>query len=286
MVIAPLIGPAMGASIGTVLSERELFRESVKFQIVGGAAAVLSATVFALGVRYGLLVPPGTDVLGISQVSGRLTPDFLSLVVALGAGAAGVLSLASGVSVALVGVMIAAALVPPAAAVGVAIAWNQPVAAISSLVLVLVNLLSINLSGLIVLWYLGYKPTSWFQLNQTRSTLFKRISVLVVAIAVLSVFLGGVTFATVDNARFQNQTQQDVAAVLNETENASLLDVRFVGAENVPFDRTEKVVVTVGHEPNEEFPDLADRLSISVNSNTKKRVSVEVRFVPIERIPA
>ncbi|PSQ46120.1 TIGR00341 family protein [Halobacteriales archaeon SW_6_65_15] len=288
MVIAPLIGPAMGASIGTVLSERELFRESVKYQLIGGVAAILSATVFAVGVRYGLLIPPETEVLGISQVSGRLTPDFLSLIVALGAGAAGVLSLASGVSVALVGVMIAAALVPPAAAVGVAIAWQQPVAAVSSLVLVLVNIFSINLSGLIVLWYLGYKPTSWFQINQTRSTLFKRIGVLLVAIAVLSVFLGGVTYATVQNATFHNQAQEDVRTVLNETEgDPQLIEMHFVGGGDVlPFERSEKVIVTVGHEKNREFPDLADRLSIRINGNTGQRVTVEVRYVQIETIPA
>ena len=286
MVIAPLIGPAMGASIGTVLSERELFRKSVKYQFIGGFVTIAAATVFALGVRHGLLVPPGIEVTTIPQISGRLSPDFLSLVVALGAGAAGVLSLASGVSVALVGVMIAAALVPPAAAVGVSLAWWHPMAAVSSLVLVLVNVLSINLSGLLVLWYLGYKPTTWFQINETRSTLFKRIGVLVFAIAVLSVFLGGVTYTTIQSAQFQNQAQEDVAAVLNETEGARLLDINFVGDQAHPFEGSEKVIVTVGHEQGRQFPDLADRLSITINGHTDQRVSVEVRFVQVENIPA
>jgi uncharacterized hydrophobic protein (TIGR00341 family) len=286
MVIAPLIGPGIGASVGTVLSERELFRESVKYQIIGTIAAIVAATLFALGVRYGFLVPPGTDVLGISQVSGRLAPDFLSLVVALGAGAAGILSLASGVSVAIVGVMIAAALVPPMAAVGIGIAWQEPMAAISSFVLVLVNLLSINLSGLIVLWYLGYKPKSWFRLSETRTILFKRITVLVVAIGLLSVFLGGVTYATIESATFQNDAQSDIEAVLANTEGAELLDVRFVGGENLPFQSSEKVVVTVGHPPGAELPDLADRLSIRINGNTEKRVTVQVRYIETETIPA
>jgi uncharacterized hydrophobic protein (TIGR00341 family) len=287
MVIAPLIGPAMGASIGTVLSERDLFRESVKFQLIGGVVTIAAATVFALAVRYGLLVPPGIEVTTIPQISGRLSPDFLSLVVALGAGAAGVLSLASGVSVALVGVMIAAALVPPAAAVGISIAWGHPIAAVSSLVLVLVNILSINLSGLIVLWYLGYKPTTWFQINETRTTLFKRISVLVVAIAVLSVFLGGVTYTTIQNAQFQNDAQEDVQQVLENTEgDPQLLDISFVGGQSHPFERSEKVIVTVGHERGQQFPDLVDRLSIKINQNTDQRVSVEVRFVQTEQIPA
>ncbi|WP_115862559.1 TIGR00341 family protein [Halorussus litoreus] len=286
MVIAPLIGPAMSASVGTVLSDRELFREGVKLQFVGGATAIGAATLFALAVRYGYLVPPWTDVTAISQVSGRLTPDFLSLVVALGAGAAGVLSLASGVSVALVGVMIAAALVPPAAAVGVAVAWGEPMAAVSSLVLVLVNLLSINLSGLAVLWYLGYQPKSWFQLNETRSTLIKRAGVLLLAIAVLSVFLGGVTYTTVQNATFQNQAEQDVKSLLGtgEYENAVLFDMAFEQRGTLPFDQSDRVVVTVGRPPGAEYSGLADRVSERVNRNADGAVSVQVRFVEYETV--
>ncbi|WP_137284003.1 TIGR00341 family protein [Halorussus salinisoli] len=286
MVIAPLIGPAMGTSVGTVLGDRQLFRRGVKYQFIGGFAAIAAATLFSVGVRYGFLLPPGTDVLGISQVSGRLTPDFLSLAVALGAGAAGALSLASGVSVAIVGVMIAAALVPPAAAVGIGIAWQQPLAAVSSLVLVLVNILSINLSGLVVLWYLDYGPKDWFELNQTRSVLFKRAGVLVVAIALLSLFLGGVTFATIENATFQNRAQEKAHTVLTEEEyeGARLFDMEFVGSSNLPFDQSERVVITVGRPPGVEYPDLPRRLSQRINRNTAQEIVVDVRFVEYERV--
>ncbi|MFC7081552.1 TIGR00341 family protein [Halorussus caseinilyticus] len=287
MVIAPLIGPAMGASVGTVLGDRQLFRRGVKYQFIGGFAAIASATLFSLGVRYGFLLPPGTDVLGISQVSGRLTPDFLSLAVALGAGTAGALSLASGVSVAIVGVMIAAALVPPAAAVGIAIAWQQPLAAVSSLVLVLVNIFSINLSGLVVFWYLDYGPKNWFELNQTRSVLFKRVGVLVVAIALLSLFLGGVTYTTIQNATFQNQAQQEVNRVLDQSqyEEATLLNVEFEQSGTLPFDQSQRVVVTVGRPPGEEYPDLAEQLSRRVNRNTGHDIVVQVRYVEVEQVP-
>lgn len=286
MVIAPLIGPAMGASVGTVLNDRELFRNGVKYQFIGGVAAIVSATVFAIGVRHGFLVPPGTNVTTIPQVSGRLSPDFLSLVVALGAGAAGVLSLASGVSVALVGVMIAAALVPPAAAVGIALAWWQPMAAVSSFVLVLVNILSINLSGLVVLWYLGYQPQSWFRLNETRSTLFKRMAVLVFAIAILSVFLGGVTFATVQNATFQNQAQEEVETVVGsgQYEGARLFDVTFDDSGTIPFGQPQTVIITVGRPADEEYLGLAEQVSRRINRNTDREVTVLVRFVEYDRV--
>ncbi|USZ69458.1 TIGR00341 family protein [Halorussus salilacus] len=286
MVIAPLIGPAVGASVGTVLGDRELFRDGLRFQVLGGTLTIASATVFAVAVRFGFLVPPGTDVTTIPQISGRLTPDFLSLVVALGAGAAGVLSVASGVSVALVGVMIAAALVPPAAAVGISIAWGHPMAAISSGVLVLVNLLSINLSGLVVLWYLGYRPNEWFQLDETRANLLKRAGVLLAALAILSVFLGGVTFTSMQSASFQEDARDEVKQVVVDTPGAQLLGVEFQTTDDPTFSRSSRVVVTVGRPSGEEYPDLAERLSRRINAHADNRVAVQVRFVDTETVPA
>jgi len=116
------------------------------------------------------------------------------LVVAIGAGLAGIISLMTGVSAALVGVMIAVALIPPAAAVGIGIAFQIPRLVIGAGVIVAVNVLSINLSALVTLWYEGYRPQRWFREDDARAAFLKRAAILVAAIAVLSVFLGGVTY--------------------------------------------------------------------------------------------
>ncbi|WP_132058075.1 TIGR00341 family protein [Halorussus amylolyticus] len=282
MVIAPLIGPAMETSVGTVLGDRELFREGLKLQTFGLVLTIVVATLFALVGRFGLLVPPGVDVTSISQISGRLSPDLLSLVVALGAGAAGAISIGSGVSVTLVGVMIAAALVPPAAAAGISLAWGHPIAAISSTVLVLVNVLSINFAGLAVLWYMDYRPKNWFKQDETRSVLLKRVGALLVGIAVLSVFLGGVTVSTMQSASFQEDTQQEIRGVLAETPEATLLDVAFETAGTPPFVESERVVVTVGRPSGREYPGLADRISARINDGERGPVEVEVRYVDID----
>ena len=126
MVIAPLIGPALGASVGTVVDDEDLFTESVAYQIVGVVLAIAAAAIFALIARTTNIIPPGLALSSVGEISERLAPDLLSLIIALGAGVAGVVSIATGTSVALVGVMIAAALIPPAGVAGVAIAWGQP----------------------------------------------------------------------------------------------------------------------------------------------------------------
>ncbi len=155
MVLAPLLGPAISASVGTVIDKSELFHRGVRLQAIGVVVGVLTATAFAWIMRTAYLVPSGFAVTATPQIVERLSPDLLSLIVALVAGVAGILSIATGAGMALVGVMMAAALLPPAATVGIGIAWLNPGVALQSGVLLAVNLLAINFAGLVTLWYLG-----------------------------------------------------------------------------------------------------------------------------------
>ncbi len=66
MVIAPLLGPAMSASVGTVVDDEELFRRGVYLQLVGVVLAVVGAAAFAFFVKFTNVVPPGLYVLSLS----------------------------------------------------------------------------------------------------------------------------------------------------------------------------------------------------------------------------
>lgn len=284
MVIAPLIGPAMSTSVGSVVADRDLFVRGVTRQAIGFGVAIPAAAAFALFARTVNLVPPGIDLLALEQVSGRLSPDFLSLAVALGAGVAGALSLSTGVSTALVGVMIAAALIPPTAVIGIGIAWAMPQAVLGASVLVLVNVLSINLAALVVLWQEGYQPEDWFRLSEARSATLKRIAALAVAILVLSVFLGASTLATYQTATFEDRARTTVEGTLAEFDDATLLDVQFSYRQSMLFREVDRVVVTVGVESGVETPpELASILEARLEARTDESVGVEVRYLTIER---
>ncbi|ELY65306.1 TIGR00341 family protein [Natronococcus jeotgali] len=284
MVIAPLIGPALGASVGSVIDEEELFVESVTYQIVGIVFAIGAAAVFAWMVKVTNIVPPGLDISEVGEISERLAPDLLSLVVALGAGVAGIVSIATGISVALVGVMIAAALIPPAAAAGVAIAWGQPTAAIGSTALVLVNVLSVNLAGLLTLWYLGYRPESLFELGQTEKRVRKRIVGLVVIVLVFAVFLGAITYSSYQAGNFEEDVNEEVTAAL-EAEAYSqyqLLDIQVVMDENYPIQSPQRVVITIGGPPGETAPGLGSEIRERVEQHAADDdVEIEIRYVTI-----
>ncbi|WP_318568389.1 TIGR00341 family protein [Salinigranum marinum] len=298
MVIAPLIGPAMATSVGTVVDDEELFDRGVRLQVLGGVLAVAGAAVFAFAVRWSGIVPlTATEVFAIGEVRERLSPDVLSLAVALGAGVAGALSLSTGVSSALVGVMIAAALVPPTAVVGIGIAWGRPTAVVGSAVLVLVNFLAINLVALAVLWHQGYRPERWFKLDEARTATLKRIAVLAVGLVVLSAFLAGVTYSTYRTATFEEDARAAVAAELEATDTELELLSMTVEYEDFPFRRPTRVVVTVGHPIDTEPPPLADRLGGRVRAvarqppppqlpvETNGDVAVDVRYVPVDGSP-
>nr|WP_206335471.1 TIGR00341 family protein [Natronolimnobius sp. AArcel1] len=286
MVIAPLIGPALGLSVGSVINDEDLFHESLRYQLLGIVLAIGAAAVFALLVRVTNVVPPGLEIGAVDEISERLAPDLLSLAIALGAGVAGIISIATGTSVALVGVMIAAALIPPAAAAGIAIAWGQPSAAIGSTVLVLVNVLSVNLAGLLTLWYTGYRPENLFSIGQTEQRVRRRVLGLAAIVLIFAVFLGAITYTSFVAATFEENAREEVEMILaeDEFEQYQLLEFEVVMDDEYPFVGPERVVVTIGGPAGESPPALADRIHEQINEHSDETVAVEIRyFETVER---
>jgi uncharacterized hydrophobic protein (TIGR00341 family) len=303
MVIAPLIGPAMATSVGSVVAERDLFVRGVKLQLVGGLLAVLAATLFATLLRYTHVIPlESGEVFAIGEVRERLAPDVLSLAVALAAGVAGALSLSSGVSSALVGVMIAAALVPPTAVVGIGLAWGSPSTVFGSAVLVLVNFLSINFAALAVLWYNGYRPEHWLRLDEARTETLSRIAALGVAILVLSSFLGAVTLDSYRISNYEDRAQAETQAVLEDVDGLELISLSVSYGDTIPFRQPSHVTVVVGYPPGTDPPPVARRLSdrlsalesdplgidvpgLGAPGSSTERVSVSVHYTLLNEYP-
>ncbi len=283
MVIAPLIGPALGASVGSVINDEELLAESVKYQLLGVILAIVAAAVFAWLVRLGNIVPPGLAISGVGEIRERLTPDLLSLAVALGAGVAGVVSITTGISVALVGVMIAAALIPPAAAAGIAIAWGEPMAAVGSTVLVLVNVLSVNLAGLLTLWYAGYRPERLFDRGLAERRVRRQVVGLVVVVLIFSTFLGGITYSNFTTATFEDDARTETEALLEQEQYAAyeLIALEIELTDDFPFRGPERVIVTIGGPPQQAPVDIAADLEERISAQTDDPVAVDVRYVDV-----
>ncbi|PSQ45109.1 TIGR00341 family protein [Halobacteriales archaeon SW_6_65_15] len=278
MVLAPLFGPAVSTSVGTVIDESDLFWDGVRFQALGVVLAIASASVFAWVMKTTYLLPSGFALTAAPQIVERLSPDLLSLVVALVAGMAGVISIATAAGRALVGVMMAAALLPPAAIVGIGIAWWEPAVAIQSSVLLAVNILAINFAGLVTLWYLGYRPQSWIQVPQTRRALLKRGGTLFVAILVVSAFLFNVTYADAKRSQLEDAIEEDVSTLIDAESygNVSLVDVKVEQDRTSLNNRTEKVMITLGRPPSEQHSELHQKIRTTVQQRVGHNLTVEI----------
>jgi uncharacterized hydrophobic protein (TIGR00271 family) len=145
MVVGPEFGPLAGLCVAIVERRRGVALRSLTALTVGFPIGITAAFLFTL-----ICVKTGLVDSGFKSVDNPLTqfiaePDAFSVIVAVLAGAAGVLSLTSAKSGALVGVLISVTTIPAAANIGVAAAlgnWDDWRGAMTQL--------SINLIGIVV----------------------------------------------------------------------------------------------------------------------------------------
>jgi uncharacterized hydrophobic protein (TIGR00341 family) len=287
MVVAPLMGPALAASVGVVVDDEELARRGVGLQVGGLVAAILTAALIGWLLRGTVLLPPGFDITTVPQIRERITPTLLAVFLALGSGVAGVVSLTRDVGSVLVGVAIAVALVPPAATVGLGIAWGHPEVVATAGTLVLVNLLSINLTALIWLWLSGYRPHQSTRIEHVYGRLRSRVAVLVVAILLLSAVLGGVTYGTYQSAAVEHDIQTELQAMSDDPIFGDL-QFREGSVDYQPFDvytnSQPSVTVIVERPPGQqEPPEFADDVRARLESATGTELSVTVELIDTQR---
>lgn len=168
MVIAPLLGPNLALALGASLGEKKLIIQSLKALAVGIIMAVI------LSVMLGLIWP---GPLNSAELLSRTEVLYSSTAIALASGAAASLSLVTGVSGVLVGVMVAVALMPPAVTIGLMISiadWDKVMGA--SLLLT-VNIVSINLSSKLVFLFRGIQPRTWLESRKARQSQTLYISI-------------------------------------------------------------------------------------------------------------
>jgi uncharacterized hydrophobic protein (TIGR00271 family) len=152
MVVGPEFGPLAGICVGFVQRRPALTRRSLKALAVGFPAGIAVTVLFTLVLEAAGQVPSSFDPTDHPLTNFVSQPDALSFVVALIAGTAGVLSLTSAKSGALIGVLISVTTIPAAANVGVAAAlgdWGEAGGALAQLA---VNLSAIVIAGTTTLY--------------------------------------------------------------------------------------------------------------------------------------
>jgi uncharacterized hydrophobic protein (TIGR00341 family) len=176
MVIAPLLGPNMALAFGSALGDHELIGKAALSNFIGLTLAIVGAA------AAGLLLP---DKFSGPELLSRTTLGYDSIALALASGAAGAISITTRVSSALVGVMVAVALMPPAAATGYMLGTERYMLAAGAGSLLAVNIVCINLSAQIVFLVQGIKPRTWIEQRSAKESTLTSLVIWSVLLLVL-----------------------------------------------------------------------------------------------------
>ncbi|MFC2951674.1 TIGR00341 family protein [Marinicaulis aureus] len=179
MVIAPLLGPILAISLGAALGDTKLLLRAGRNAVAGLALGF--ATAALIGAMFGVN-------LESDELVSRTIAGIDSVVLALAAGVAAALSIVAGISTALVGVMVAVALLPPAAAAGLFLGAGEIGFFGRSLLLLTVNVVCIMIAAQGVYLYKGVRPRTWFE----KQAAGKASKINLAVLAVLLVLLVGI----------------------------------------------------------------------------------------------
>lgn len=180
MVIAPLLRPNVGLALAATLADRKLGREALLTNAAGFSLALGLSIVTGLVVEVDPAIP---------AIASRTTVDLGNLLLALAAGAAGTLAFTRGFAGAVIGVMVAVALLPPLVSVGLLVGDAQWAPALGAFLLTAGNFVSINLAGVVTFLLQGIRPRSWWEAEQARRAALWAAVLWAVLLAVLAVIL-------------------------------------------------------------------------------------------------
>ncbi|MBM4286676.1 MAG: TIGR00341 family protein [Deltaproteobacteria bacterium] len=170
MVIAPLLGPIIAQAMGTTLGDSDLTQLALRTNISGLGIAL------GLSLLMGMFLevhPTGPEL------AARTGIGLGDLAVALASGGAGALAFTAGVPTVLVGVMVAVALLPPLATLGLLLGSGHLIPALGAGLLLISNIICVNLAAVVVFWLQGVRPTTWWE--EKRAQQATKMSIVICA---------------------------------------------------------------------------------------------------------
>jgi uncharacterized hydrophobic protein (TIGR00271 family) len=266
MLVAPLMSPILGFSLGMVLGDVRLIRLSSESMFKGVASALV------LAVLIGIL-SPFKDLT--EEIMMRTQPTLVDLVIALASGMAGAYAVSrEEVSAALPGVAISAALMPPLSVAGLGLALGRPQVAGGAFLLFLANIAAISLAGVIVFILLGVRSQAWQP--ETNRRIRRGLIGFVLLVLVIAIPLGIIMAGIVRHA----DTRNEIREVL--TEQMAAREGELVDFEHQTEQSRLVVIATVRSTESLEAS-AADEMVVALRERLGRRVTLEVITLPVVR---
>jgi len=162
MVIAPLLAPNMALAMAATLADWKLAKHAMTTSFIGYSIAI------AIGIIFGLIFSRSISLPNLS---------LLYVLLAFSAGIAGSISISKGVTQAIVGVMVAVALLPPIVASGIFMGQHHLMEASGTFLLFSINVVSINLAAIITFLAQGISPRTWWERKKAKKTVWLFIAI-------------------------------------------------------------------------------------------------------------
>lgn len=272
MLVAMMLGPISGVALALIDHRMLLLRTSL-LTLLGGVGAVVG-----IGIMLGIL---HNDVPMTAEILARTKPNVMDLMIALAGGAAGAFaSVSPRLSVAVVGVAVATALVPPLVASGLLLAHFEWKLSAGALLLAFTNMVAIQFSSSLVLWMTGFRRLNDADLANTHWAFVKRNLISLSLLLLLGIYLTVNLMATLSTQRYQSTTTQQLKQQLEQGNNV-LVNTEFVQR---PDDVLVRAVVRGDQPPTtDQIKRIEQRLKSSAADSPTR---LQVRFVPIILIQA
>lgn len=260
MIIAPMMGPIIGAAYAMVVNNRRLLRRSSLTLLTGIIMVIFVSMLITILIGLKTVKP---------EVTARTYPTLIDLGVALAAGAAGAYAKCRRkVADALPGVAISVALVPPLSVVGIGLAIPDYQVSRGAFLLFTTNLAGIIFSGGLVLLFLRY------------GSLEKAKNGLLIAVLTL-VILGLPLGYQFENLLVKENSRRQVESLIrNETVTFKDKDISYIQVQT----QKDRLFVEVNVEVGTNLDDISEEQVSLVRDFLEKKLSkpinLKVRLIP------
>ncbi|MGP5230028.1 TIGR00341 family protein [Psychrobacter celer] len=276
MLVAMMLGPITGVALAIIDHRMPLLRKSLITVLLG------ITLVLIVGFIVGWL---HKDQPLTAEILSRTQPTSMDLMIALAGGTAGAYAMVSPhLSVAVVGVAVATALVPPLAASGILFANGEMQLGFGALLLAVTNIIAIQFTNALVLWVLGFRRLVDDDYKSSNYLTFLQRN------AVTLLLLGGLgTYLTINLQT--NAKQQMFESSVKEAINRYFIDKGNV-LTNTQFDSTEQNQVVRAVIRGETTPSAYDvqQIETRITQDMAKNfpdylpIKLQLRYLPVQVI--
>ena len=269
MLVAMMLGPISGIALALIDARWLLLRTALKTLVLG------VIMIYAIGMTMGFI---HFDLPMTNEILARTKPTAIDLMIALAGGAAGAFSAVSPrLSVAVVGVAVATALVPPLVASGILLAHGQFQNSANAFLLAFTNMVAIQVSSSLVLWIAGFRRGSDEEVNSLWGFI-KRNSISLIILLILAIYLSLNLMQSVQKQLYETQIKQQIGQNLNINNNV---------IDTVQFDQRENFTIVRTSIRGDTPPTSSEieKINTQLTKDRKGHPSyLQVRFIPVQII--